>query len=102
MQRTLRAAAFAMVTGLTLSPVHAADVLYPPPHTRPHPHRHAYLPPYPQPHLPRPGWVLMPGIAYAPIAPIDFSLATGEYYSRLWEPFPFCCPDPYYYPAVLP
>jgi hypothetical protein len=110
MRQTLCAAAFAMMAGVTLTSAQAADALYPPPpgphHHPPHAYPHAYPGAYPHafvpPPPPRVGWVLMPGIAYAPIHPMDFSLATGEYYSRLWEPYPFCCPDPYYAPAIFP
>jgi hypothetical protein len=103
MRLRLSAAAFAVMTGITLTSAQAADASYPPPHhAHPHPRAYprAYLPPPPP--APRFGWVLMPGLAYAPIAPQDFSLATGEYWSRLWEPYPYCCPDPYYAPAVFP
>ncbi len=105
--RLTAAACAVMMTGIALIPAWAADssYYYPPAHhVPPHPRLHAppraYLPPPPPP--PRFGWVLMPGLAYAPIAPQDFSLATGEYWSRLWEPYPYCCPDPYYAPAVIP
>ncbi len=98
--RILRDVALVSFVMATQTSAQAADVLYTP---APHPHVHAdHYYRHPAPPLPKFGWVLMPGIAYAPISPKDYSLATSYYYSRLWEPYPYCCPDPYYVPAIIP
>ncbi len=98
MRQIVSAAAAALMLWAALVPAQAADVLSPRPPVHPHPYRPVHLPP-PRPHW---GWVLMPGRGYAPINPIDYSLPNAEYWSRLWEPVPYCCPDPYYYPVYFP
>jgi hypothetical protein len=108
MRLKLHALSFAAFTGIAQTSAEAANILDPPAHhVLARAHRHTAYPhviyqrPQPLPPL-KFGWVLMPGNAYAPISPEDYSLPSREYYSRLWEPYPFCCPDPYFAPAIFP
>ncbi|WP_020174070.1 hypothetical protein [Methyloferula stellata] len=87
MRQTLRAAAFALMAGMTLAPAHAADILYAPPRANPPPPPAYPEPyPYPAPYYPGYGWVTYLPAGYGPPLPPPAA----------WEVFPNCCPDPYY------